>query len=306
MARTDTRFPPIDALRAFEAATRLGAFDKVAIELSITASAVSKRVSALEHLLGTPLFDRTGRYLTLTAAGKEYAEQVRAALNQLAAIGLHQRAVQSVARLRVLAPPTFAREVLVPRLKGFTDAWPDAEIEIVVAIPYLDLAVPDADIAVNFGPIGGAEPLLFEPVFAVAAPALVRRLKIKRPADLVSSALITNKENPVPLIRCPLEPWRPWFAAAGLEAAEPTRGVKFVDLGLSLEAAASEQGVALARMSLAARWIARGELVDLFDVRSAPQDGYSLTVHQASSLALEFAQWLRRECASLESAASAT
>jgi len=297
MAHTDTRFPPIEALRAFEAATRLGAFDKVAVELSITASAVSKRVTALEHLLGTALFDRNGRHLTVTAAGKEYAEQVRAALNQLAAIGLHQRAVQSVARLRVLAPPTFAREVLVPRLKAFTDARPDAEIEIVVAIPYLDLAVPDADIAVNFGPQGTAEPLLFEPVFAVAAPALARRLRLKRPADLVRLA---DKSNAVPLIRCPLEPWRPWFAAAGIEAAEPTRGVKFVDLGLSLEAAASEQGVALARPSLAARWIARGELVDLFDVRSAPQDGYSLTVHQASDLALEFAQWLRRECASLE------
>ncbi len=261
MARSDIRFPPIDALRAFEAATRLGAFDKVAVELAVSASAVSKRVSALEHLLGTALFDRNGRHLALTAAGKEYAEQVRAVLNQLAAIGLHQRAVQSIARLRVLAPPTFAREVLVPRLKAFSDAWPDAEIEIVVAIPYLDLAVPEADIAVSFGPPGIAESLLFEPVFAVAAPALVRQFGLKRPADLVRKAADAEDTGTVRLIRCPLEPWRPWFSAAGIEAPEPTRGVKFVDLGLSLEAAASGQGVALARMSLAARWIARGELV---------------------------------------------
>ncbi len=312
MPRADTRFPSIDALRAFEAATRLGSFDKVAVELAITASAVSKRVATLEHLIGTTLFDRSGRHLTLTAAGKEYAEQVRAALNQLASIGLHQRAAQSVPRLRVLATPTFAREILVPRLKTFTDDHPDAEIEIVVAIPYLDLATPDADVTVSFGPRyaqaegagtaarGVAEPLLFEPVFAVASPTLAKQLRLKRPADLV-------RESPkCPLLRCPLEPWEPWFAAAGLNAPEPTRGVKLVDLGLSLEAAASGQGVALARASLASRWLARGELVDLFAVRSKPRDGYSLSVQQASGLALDFAQWLRRECAALEAASRVT
>lgn len=310
MPRADTRFPSIDALRAFEAATRLGSFDKVAVELAITASAVSKRVASLEHLIGTTLFDRSGRHLTLTAAGKEYAEQVRAALNQLASIGLHQRAAQSVPRLRVLATPTFAREVLVPRLKAFTDDHPDAEIEVVVAIPYLDMATPDADVTVSFGPRyaqgegtvtrGVAEPLLFEPVFAVASPALAKQLGIKRPADLV-------RESPkCPLLRCPLEPWEPWFAAAGLKASEPTRGVKLVDLGLSLEAAASGQGVALARASLASRWLARGELIDLFTVRSEPRDGYSLSVQQASGLALDFAQWLRRECVTLEAASRVT
>lgn len=308
MARADTRFPSIDALRAFEAATRLGSFDKVAVELAITASAVSKRIASLENLIGTTLFDRSARHLTLTAAGKEYAEQVRAALNQLASIGLHQRASQSIPRLRVLATPTFAREILVPRLKAFADAHPDAEIEIVVAIPYLDMATPDADVTVSFGPRyaqgegmgvtprGVAEPLLFEPVFAVASPAVAKQLRLKHPADLLRTS------PKCPLLRCPLEPWEPWFAAAGIVAPEPTHGVKLVDLGLSLEAAASGQGVALARASLASRWLARGELVDLFAVRSPPRDGYSLSVQQASGIALDFAQWLRRECAALEAA----
>lgn len=312
MPRTDTRFPSIDALRAFEAATRLGSFDKVAAELAITASAVSKRIASLEHLIGATLFDRSGRHLTLTAVGKEYAEQVRAALNQLASIGLHQRASQSVPRLRVLATPTFAREILVPRFKTFTDDHPDAELEIVVAIPYLDMATPDADVTVSFGPRyaqgedagratrGVAEPLLFEPVFAVASPAVAKRFRLKRPADLV-------RESPrCPLLRCPLEPWEPWFAAAGVDACEPTHGVKLVDIGLALEAAASAQGVALARASLASRWLARGELVDLFAVRSQPRDGYSLSVQRASNLALDFAKWLRRECAALEAASRVT
>lgn len=308
LQRTDTRFPPIDALRAFEAATRLGAFEKVASELSITASAVSKRIAALEHLIGVTLFDRMGRRLVLTAAGKEYAEQVRAALNQLAAIGLHRRAAQSLPRLRVLSTPTFAREVLVPRLKAFSEHHPDAEIEIVVATPYLDVATPDADVTISFGPrhthaaTGSAasalaEPLLFEPAFAVASPALAKRLRIRRPSDLLRSGNMR-----VPLLRCPLEPWAPWFATARLDAPEPVGGLKLVDLGLALEAAASGQGVALARQSLAQRWLDRGELVDLFDLRSPPSDGYSLSVQQASGLALDFAQWLRQECAVLEAA----
>ena len=312
MPRADTRFPSIDALRAFEAASRLGSFEKVAAELAITASAVSKRVTSLEQLIGTTLFDRSSRLLSLTAAGKEYAEQVRAALNQFASIGLHQRAAQSVPRLRVLATPTFAREILVPRLKAFTDTHPDAEIEIVVAIPYLDMAVPDADVTVSFGPRfaqgeltgarahGVAEPLLFEPVFAVAAPSLAKRLRLKRPTDLVRVSPLC------PLLRCPLEPWQPWFAAAGIAAAELTRGNKLVDIGLLMEAAASGQGVALARASLAARWLERGELIDLFAVRAQPRDGYSLSVQQASLLALDFAQWLRRECAKLEAHSRAT
>jgi LysR family transcriptional regulator, glycine cleavage system transcriptional activator len=274
MQPADTRFPTIDALRAFEAVTRLGSYDKVAAELSITTSAVSKRIASLELLVGATLFDRSARTLVVTAAGKEYAEQVRSVLSQLAAIGLHQRAAQSQSRLRVLATPTFAREILVPNLKRFTDRHDDCEIEIVVAIPYLDMTVPEADVAVSFGPrfvrrandAATQEPLLFEPVFAVASPALAKKFRIRKPVDVLR----------VPLIRCP------------------------IDLGLSLEAAASGQGVALARASIARRWLERGEVVDLFAVRATPHSGYSLTVHRAGDVALDFAKWLRELCAGLE------
>ena len=176
----------------------------------------------------------------------------------------------------------------------------------MVAIPHLDMLPADADVAVSFGPRfvqgersgaasrGVAELLLFEPVFAVAAPALAKRARLRRPADLVRTSPLC------PLLRCPQEPWGPWFAAAGMLTSEPTHGLKLVDIGLSVEAAASGQGVALARAGLASRWLTRGELIDLFAVRLPPRDGYSLSVQQASSLALDFAEWLRRECALLE------
>jgi LysR family transcriptional regulator, glycine cleavage system transcriptional activator len=225
MTNSAARFPSIDALRAFEAAARLGSFDRAATELSVTASALSKRISALERLIGTPLFDRVGRAVALTASGKEYAEQVRAALNQLGAISLHTRAAQAATRVRVLAPPTFAREILMPQLKAFTTKQPYVEIEIVVAIPYLNRDLPEADVTIHFGPHSAGEPLLFEPVFAVAAPGFAKQHAIKQPADLVRA------KPPVPRVRCPLEPWAPWFAGQGIEAREPVSGLKVVDLG---------------------------------------------------------------------------
>jgi LysR family transcriptional regulator, glycine cleavage system transcriptional activator len=301
----DNRFPSIDMLRAFEAVARLGSYEKVATELSITTSAVSKRIAALEELVGAALFDRSARALSLTAAGKEYVEQVRSVLGQLAAIGLHRRVAQTQLRLRVLAPPTFAREILVPQLKRFTDRHPKVEIEVVVAIPYLDMAVPEADVAVSFGPRFAAasasrarasapmqEPLLFEPVFAVASASFARKHRLKKPSDVLRA----------PLIRCPIEPWKPWFEAAGISSDEPIQGVKLVDLGLSLEAAVTGQGICLARASIAKRWLERGDVIDLFDVRATPHSGYSLTVYRADDVALDFAKWLREHCTALERA----
>ena len=93
-ASPDVRFPSIDGLRAFEAAARLGSFERAADELAVTASAVSKRIAALEDLIGTPLFTRGPKALALTATGKEYLAQVGAALGLLAAVPLHRRTAQ--------------------------------------------------------------------------------------------------------------------------------------------------------------------------------------------------------------------
>jgi LysR family transcriptional regulator, glycine cleavage system transcriptional activator len=301
MLAKDTRFPSIDALRAFEVASRLGSFEKASEELSITASALSKRISSLELLLGTALFDRVGRAVQLTVSGKEYAEQVRQVLNQLGSIGLHTKALQSSKRLRIVSPPTFAREVLMPQLAGFTAKYPALEIEVVVAIPYLNVEAPDADIVIGFGPRGAAQPLLFEPVFVVAAPGFAKKNQIKHVADLVRA------KAPPPLVRCPIEPWAPWFAAQGLESLAATNlakqkgGLKLVDLGLMLEASAKGHGAALARASIAKRWLVRGELVRLFPaVEIASLEGYSLTVRNASSQAISFSQWLLSVCKKAE------
>jgi len=221
MAADDVRFPSIDALRAFEAAARLGTFERAADELAVTASAVSKRVANLEELLGTPLLLRGPKALSLSAAGKEYLEQVRAALGLLAAVPLHRRAAQRMQRLRVRATPTFARQILVPQLEGFTTAHPQVELEVVLSIPFLDShgQASAADVEVRTGDAQAlpehTEHLMHDVVMPMAAPALLQRhAPLRGPADLQA----------LPLLRTPLEPWAPWFQAAGLPWPEPSQG----------------------------------------------------------------------------------
>jgi LysR family transcriptional regulator, glycine cleavage system transcriptional activator len=303
MLNKETRCPSIDALRAFEAAARLGSFEKASEELSITASALSKRISSLELLVGAELFDRVGRAVRLTVSGKEYAEQVRQLLNQLNSIGLHKKSIQAAKRLRIVSPPTFAREILVPHLASFTAKQPTIQIEVVVAIPYLNADVPEADVSIGFGPASVGQPLLFEPVFAVAAPGFSKKYQIKTVADLV------RLKSPIPLVHCPIEPWAAWFSTQGMalaaDAVSAKGGLRLVDLGLMLEASAHGHGVALARKSIAARWLGNGALVRLFpDVAAASTEGYSLVVRNASSQAIAFSQWLQSICKKLDTKAS--
>lgn len=286
----DVRFPSIDGLRAFDAAARLGTFERAADELAITASAVSKRVAAVEELLGTALFSRTGKALALTAAGKEYLSQVRGALGLLAAMPQHQRTTQRRRRLRVATPPTFARQVLVPRLEGFTAAHPDVELEVVLSIPFLDTQPADADVVVRFAAPGSdpaCDVLMHDRVLPLAAPSLLSRLApVRQPADLLAA----------PLLRTPLEPWLPWFQAAGLTAPEPMSGPKLVDLGLTLEAAVSGQGIALGRPSLARHWLSAGSLVPVLSIGATPACQYGLIVQARQPAALAFAGWLKALC----------
>ncbi len=99
------------------------------------------------------------------------------------------------------------------------------------------------------------------------------------------------------LLRTPIEPWAPWFRAAGLDWPEPTGGAKLVDLGLTLEAAVQGQGIALARPSLARRWIEGGNLVAPFALAAQPAKQYHLAAVSAAPIARDFATWLHERCA---------
>jgi LysR family transcriptional regulator, glycine cleavage system transcriptional activator len=295
----DLHIPSIDGLRAFEAAARLGGFERAAGELHITASAVGKRVAAVEATLGQPLFTRQGSQLMLTPGGREYLDQVHSALGLLAAMPQHRREHQRVQRVRLSAPPTFARQILVPELASFTQAHPEVELEVVLSIPFLDVSpgVSDVEVRTSDGRTPGQLLLMDDVVLPMAAPALLDRLpNLRDPSDL----------DTAPLVRTPIEPWTPWWRAAGLHRGEPTQGPRLVDLGLALEAALSGHGVALVRPSLARREIERGALVPLFGPCVRPPQRYAIVAHTADAAALGFARWLHERCETLAEQALAS
>lgn len=295
-AAAHLRFPSIEGLRAFEAAARLGSFERAADELCVTASAVSKRVQAVEELIGSLLFTRASKALLLTASGREYLEQVRSALQLLAGMPQHQRGNQRSLKLRITTPPTFARQVLVPLLPAFAQAHPRIELELVLSVPYLDRSSADSDIEVRHGDPAalGGQILMQEWITPMASPALAQRMGWR--SVVAQPSLPAERLVQAPLLRTPIEPWAPWFAAAGLERAEPTEGPRYVDLGLVLEAAIDGQGVALARPSLARRAVAAGQLLPLCGVKAHTHSHYLLMPHAGDEAAAPFAQWLVHAC----------
>jgi LysR family glycine cleavage system transcriptional activator len=258
------RLPSIAHIRAFEAAVRLGSFERASEDLAITPSGVSKRVSALESLLGIKLLSRVGRGVVPTPAGLEYLEQVSVALGLLSRSSYHRNASVIQRRLRVTLPPTFARQLLIPNLGAFTVAYPDIELELLLSIPYLDISAPGCDLEVRFGDGSydgfESELLVDEPVFPVCTPRYLAEIGgLARPVDLQKASLL----------RSPLEPWQPWFAVAGLDWPEPETGHRFTDLGMVLEGAINHQGVSLARRSLAREALKHATLIKPFGALDA-------------------------------------
>jgi DNA-binding transcriptional LysR family regulator len=295
------RLPSLDALLAFATAARLGSFERAADELHVTASAVGKRIVALEERIGLTLFERGGRSLVLTAAGREYLGPVEQALALLAAMPQHRRAANGRTRLRLCAPPTFARQVLVPALQGFSARHPGIDLEVVLSTPHLDTPAPDADVEVRHAVRGLGVALFPDRVLPLVAPGLL--------ADAGPVATAADAVARLPLLRTPIEPWAPWLAAQGLPAREPEAGPRYVDLGLVLEAAVAGQGMALARPSLALPWLRQGALVpaapagatDRWAIAAAAS--YQWIVHRSSPAASTLGDWLQAHCAAVQAEA---
>lgn len=249
------RIPPVQCLLTFEALARLRSVSQAADELCVTPSAVSHRVRQLEQVVGVKLFGRAD--FSLTTEGSEYLAHVR---EGLAALGRFPGgdAVGGKRKLRVAVTPTFARSILMPRLRGFLDAYPEIDLTLQVSIPLLDVVAEDADLMVRFGTGRYADVehacLMTDEVTPLASPAYLRE---QGPFDTVQELLAAK------LIKSPLEPWRTWFLAHGVDTPEPPEGSSFNDIGLMCDAAAQGLGVALVRLKLGQPWLDNGSLARL-------------------------------------------
>lgn len=294
------RLPPLNALRAFEAAARHGSFALAAAELGVTAAAISQQVKGLEGLLQVALFRRQARGLTLTDAGRAYMPSLSDALDRMAAATARLKEGGASGLVTVTTLASFAAGWLVPRLARFRAAYPGIALRIDTSRRLVDFAREDVDLAIRFGagPFKGlqAVPLLGEEVFPVASPALLHGgPPLHRFADLAHHQLLHDVDAQ------PSQPWLSWpawFEREGLSPGLAERGLQFTDSNVLVAAAVAGQGVALGRAPHLGEHLAKGRLVRLLDESWTAEWRYWVVAPAAQfrrPLVQAFVDWLQSE-----------
>jgi LysR family glycine cleavage system transcriptional activator len=273
------RLPPLNALKAFEAAARHESFTRAAEELCVTQGAVSHQVKALEAELGIKLFNRERQRLLITEAGRQYLAVVRDALDRIA-VGterLVQRQTSGV--LTISTSPDFAAKWLVHRLTRFAEAHPGIDLRVSATMHHVDFAREDVDIAVRHGDGSWSAldvtRLTTEHLFAVCSPKLLAgRRRLAKPSDVLKFPLMHLDDR---------KDWSRWLDAAGVAGADIARGPVLNRASMLIDAAVDGQGIALARTALAAWDLINGRLVRPFSLSLRLSKTYWIVCPQATS-----------------------
>lgn len=259
------RLPPLLSLRAFEAAAAHLSFQRAAQELSVTPSAISHQVRALEESLGQPLFRRLTRQLALTPAGQRLFDDLRTGFDLLE-VGVDRLRRPSASQAVTLSTNTaFAARWVLPRMDAFRKACPGVELRLHASDALVDLARGEADIAVRSG--NGNWPGLVSRALMPEryAPLCSPMLGLKAAADLPKHRLIHCDWQPQALAPAV---WPRWFREAGIAPprgrAMKASGLSFSDETHAMLAALAGHGVALLSLTLSAEELRSGALVQPF------------------------------------------
>jgi len=267
------RLPPLNAVRAFEAAARHLSFTKASRELFVTQGAVSRHVAALETELETRLFERRHRAVELTPKGAAYYRAVRDAFDRLHDATRQVAAVPDARTLRIKLPPTIAIRWVVPRLARFHALDSTIDVQITTSHSTVDFEREDVDVAIHSGPTPPtgvtAKRLFGETLLPVCNPALLAgKPALRKPADLARHVLLCSLHRP--------DDWPLWLAAAGVRGLDGNSGLKFENSSLVYQAALDSLGVAMAQKLLVAEDIASGRLAAPFSLEAATSGSYYL------------------------------
>jgi LysR family glycine cleavage system transcriptional activator len=251
------RLPPLNALRAFEAAARHLSFKRAAQELNVTPGAVSQQVKSLEDLLGVQLFRRSHKALTLSDAGASLLPPVRNAFRQISASVASLAPGEVKKRLTVGVEQMFAMRWLMPRIKRFLESNPGIDIRISTSADFEDLRNGYVDVVI-------CPATADHPDFDAAPVFVDRSVPVCSPAILPAGEPVGSLEE---LTRFTWiyddheERWPSWLAANGSANKQPRTRVKLPSEALAVQAAESGTGVALAEPAAVADALQAGELV---------------------------------------------
>lgn len=295
------RLPPLSSLRAFEAAARHLNFEKAGDELAVTASAVGQQVKSLEAWLGQSLFRRLpSKGVALTATGERYAASLSEILDHLNEATARALRPEASRTLTVSTITSFAANWLIPRLGRLRERHPDLDVRVSVSTGRTDFAREDVDMAIRFGrgPWPGlrSDLLLEETFFPVCSAALLDdpQRALLKPEDLRNHTLLHESVEAIP----DYVTWEVWLAAVGVQGIDTSRGPRFPHTFLSLQAAASGQGVALATSVLIGDYLQAGRLVRPFPHEVKGTHQYHIVCPEASAdrpAIADFRAWLMAE-----------
>ena len=289
------RLPSLNALKAFEAAARHVSFTEAATELFVTHAAISRHIRELEEYLGTQLFNRTGRGVTVTEAGLRFGNQLTPLFDALADASREAAAVGAARPLNVSVEPAIASRWLVPRLGRFNELHPDIELNIDPTNRLVDFRVDEVDLGIRYGR-GNWEDVEMTKlssdvvIFPVCSPALIAGAKNLKPEDLKDYNLLHEQRK---------QWWADWLTANGIEGVTDWKGTVFHN-HLALEAAESSQGFALGDQILCTDSILEGWLTRPFALDMKDHGTYWIVRAKGSkesAPARSFREWLMSEMA---------
>lgn len=283
------------SLQAFDAAVRLNSFKAAAEALHLTPSAVSHRIRNLERAIGGPLFTRKHRAVAMTPAGRALATATGRAFAELLRACEPLGGAEATSRLRLSVSPLFASAWLMPRLPGFMADHPSIELVIESSLQILDFDNDTVHAGVRVGdgnwPGLSAQHLMDLHATPIAAPALVRRLRLERPADIARAPMIHVTSFPLA--------WPEWLRQAGAAPAKPKQAIWVDSFEAAVQLTEQGAGVALGLLPLFAEREAAGRLCR--PISQCWATGAYWLVHrpeeQSNKALRAFKRWLAAELA---------
>jgi LysR family glycine cleavage system transcriptional activator len=262
----NVRLPPLSALRAFEAVTRLGSVKDAAAELSLTPSAVSHQLRNLEEFVGQSLLQRRSQQLELTSAGALLAGYTQRGFRELRRGLVALRTDEDASVLRVSVTPLFGTEILVPNLFDFERRHPEVQLRLEMTQSLVDFDVEPVDAAIRIGPEPPStlysEVLIHVVNVLVCAPKLLTaKQPLRELDDLKSQALIVQTMESMEH-----DSWSRWIEATGRPDLKPARELRFDTFAGALQAAEVGVGVLIAPYPMITRHVTEGRLVLPFKV----------------------------------------
>ena len=289
--------PPLPALRAFESAARLGSVTRAAEELHLTHSAISHQIKQLEEIIGTTLFEREGKRITLTSAGREYSYQVRQALNFIAQATQNASNQKREDVLRISLLPSFATHWLIPRLHDWYKQYPNIQLVLDAQLEVIDFEANKADCAIRMGQVtrdGTKQIALMNEWQLLVAGKNDPRFHLDQSMEEAmqnSDFFMTVNDRGL------------WATQYQTRTDTHIGSLSVNDSNLALSAAEHNMCLLLTRWSIAANAIQAGRLKQVTRTLMKHDNSYQLVWPNRSNQAYKlvvFQEWLLKQCQEFE------